>query len=137
MFLFVLTTNVLEVVLFAVKFAFGLIYAYRCHRPYKIEYDFLHKGNLGHHLWRVQRAKYMRNLVVNYFIASSVTTVFSFGQNLLLDSAFMLVASNPYIVTHMIIDLLFGFYGCVYALRKIKAHMKEWDRLVTIRFNET
>jgi hypothetical protein len=49
----------------------------------------------------------------------------------------MLVGVNAYMISHLIIDILFGYYGVVYALRKIKAHMKEWDRLVTIRFNET
>ena len=77
---FVLTTNILSAFMFAIKFVVGAIYVLRTTiRPPKKEYDFLHRGKMGHFMWRVQRAKYLRTYVVRYFVVSSVCAIFDIG----------------------------------------------------------
>jgi len=75
--LIITTCDVLILVLFVLKLIAGLLYMKVIIRPPKMEYEFIHRGKVGHMEWRVQRVKLQRVRMVDYFIVSSVTIAFA------------------------------------------------------------
>jgi hypothetical protein len=62
--------------LFVVKLFYGALFINVVMRPPKKEYEFIHRGQMGHMKWRVQRVKITRRVFSNYFVASAVAVCF-------------------------------------------------------------
>jgi hypothetical protein len=131
-----MATDFLNVTLYCFKFLAGLLYIMATSCPPKKDYEYLYKGMIGHHMWRVNRVKNMRKYLTVYFIISTVTVLFQLLNGLVIDMCFFIFKILDFRYVKFIITVLIAIYQILYSLRKIKSHLKELESLVTIRFEE-
>ena len=132
--LIIVTCETLVFLCYLFKYAFGAIYVWSFSFPPKKSYEFIYRGKLGHYQWRVQRAKFLRKKTINYFIMSSIAIIFGIMQTIVVDACFyFFMGKHGFMITKFVMEFCVMYYQ-LYSWRKIKAHMKELDRLVTIRY---
>ena len=72
---------------------------------------------------------------MDYFVISSVAVFFGIMQETVVDGCFLFFVRFEFEMIHVIMAFINACYQ-VFSIRKMKAHVKELDRLVTIRFDE-
>jgi len=74
--LVIVSCDFLNVAMYVVKFFCGLLYCKILIKQPKKEYDYIHRGKIGHLQWRIQRVKLYRKKFSDYFSASAVAVCF-------------------------------------------------------------
>ena len=138
--LFLVNIDAIGVCLYLVKSFMGMRYLYVSIFPPKKDYEFLYNGKLGHHNWRVQRVKRARKKLFYYLIFSCVASIFIFVNDLIIEGCFQVLGQSDdlkYRLIRLSFVCCIAIYQIWYALRKIVAHLKELDGLVTSRFHDS
>ena len=92
--LVLVTCDLFNFFMFTIKFILGARWAYNVSNPPKKDYEFVHKGKMGHVMWRVQRVKIIRARLLSYFYMSTITIIFGLGQGAVVDVCFFFFGSD-------------------------------------------
>jgi len=109
-FLFLVATDFLNVALYIFKFISGLFYIKASSFPAKKDYEYLYKGMIGHHMWRVNRVKSMRKTLVFYFVISTVSVLYQVLNGLVIDGCFAIFGILDFRIARMCLTTLIAIY---------------------------
>lgn len=109
-FLFLIATDFLNVSLYILKFLSGCHYIMASSFPAKKDYEYLYKGRIGHHMWRVNRVKSMRKTLVFYFVVSTVSVLYQVLNGLVIDGCFAINGILDFRIARMCLTTLIAIY---------------------------
>ena len=123
-------TDGLCLILFFYRLVQGLFYTRNVLFPKKMDYQYIME--FGKLRWHTKRVKHMRIFFKNYALASNVTSIFIFVQNLIL---FLALFQNHKMYFRYMFLLAMSFFT-VCCLKYVNSHLEELDEQVTYRISK-
>uniref|UniRef100_A0A7S3HXD2 Uncharacterized protein n=1 Tax=Favella ehrenbergii TaxID=182087 RepID=A0A7S3HXD2_9SPIT len=127
---FTMMTDGLCIILFFYRLAMGIMYMRNVLFPKKMDYQYIME--FGKLRWHTKRVKTMRIYFKNYALASNITSIFIFIQNLIL----FLALFNNHDMYFRYLFLLFMSAFTVLCLKFVNSHLEELDEQVTFRISK-
>ena len=127
---FTALTDGLCILLFFYRLVTGFMYMRNVLCPKKMDYQYIME--FGKLRWHTKRVKTMRIYFKNYALASNVTSIFIFIQNLIL---FLALYDNHDLYFRYLFLLAMSAFtvGC---LKYVNSHLEELDEQVTFRISK-
>lgn len=123
-------TDGLCLVLFFYRLVQGFRYTRNVLFPKKMDYQYIME--FGKLRWHTKRVKHMRIYFKNYALASNVTSIFIFVQNLIL---FLALFQNHKMYFRYLFLLTMSAFT-VACLKYVNSHLEELDEQVTYRISK-